>query len=158
MKRPLIVAGLVAVIAGTALAVVFGAGLVGGGSSGFPEGVYQYRLTDSDVTAVVPGLKPQFLKDAVGTFTWTVRDGKISLTQTDCACTFPHVSSTYAISGNHLTVTWPRLVGKRVFCSQGCTDRVRWHLSGNVLHVAALGNDKYDAVFWGAGKPWVKIG
>lgn len=157
--RPLIAAGLVAVIAVTAVAVVWGAGLLGGDDDGgFPEGVYQYRVTDRDVLDVVPGLRPEFLKDTVGTFTWTVRDGKISLVQTDCACSFPRVSSTYTVAGDRLTVTWPKVVGSREFCSQGCTDTVRWDFDGKVLHVVPLGKDKYDVVFWGARKSWVKVG
>ena len=152
-----------AVVAVAAVAVIVGAGIGGGGSSersdgGFPQGVYRYRLTAKEVLRVTPGLPARFLKEAIGTFTWTIKDGTISLAQTGCQCSFAHVSGKYTVAADRLTVRWPKLVANGVdFCSGDCTDTVRWSSDGAVLRFVPVSGDRFDAVFWGAGKPWVKI-
>jgi len=160
VKRPAIAAGLVAVVAVAALAVVWAAGGLGGSSekakSGFPEGVYRYRLTKPEVRKVAI-LPDKSLEDAVGTFTWTIRDGTISLVQTDCKCTLPRVSSTYTTVGHRLTVTWPPKVNGVAFCEVKCTDTLRWSFDGKLLRLVPLSKDVIKFVFWGAGKPWEKI-
>jgi hypothetical protein len=164
VNRAAVAAGLVAVIAVTAVVVVWVAGGLGGSSAkrgtgtGFPEGVYRYRLTKAEVRRVAI-LPDKSLEDAVGTFTWTIRKGTISLVQTDCKCTLPRVSSTYTLGGNHqLTVTWPhRAVNGVVLCEVNCTDTVKWSFDGKMLRFRPLGRDMLKFVFWGAGKPWVKI-
>jgi hypothetical protein len=160
VKRPAIAAGLVAVVAVTALVVVWAAGGVGGGSakaeSGFPEGVYRYRLTKAEVRKIAI-LPDKSLADAVGTFTWTIRDGTISLVQTDCKCLLPRVSTTYTTVDHRLTVKWPKVVNGVVFCEIDCTDTVRWSFDGKMLRFVPLSKDVFDFVFWGAGKPWEKV-
>jgi hypothetical protein len=160
VKRPAIAAGLVAVVAVTAFAVVWAAGGLGGDSakagSAFPEGVYRYRLTKDEVRKVAI-LPDKSLEDAVGTFTWTIRNGTISLVQTDCKCALPRVSSTYTAANHRLTVTWPKKVNGVLFCEIGCTDTVRWSFDGKMLRLAPLTKDVFDFVFWGAGKPWEKV-
>jgi hypothetical protein len=160
VKRSAIAAGLVAVVAVTAAAVVWIAGGVGGGGTkagtGFPEGVYRYRLTKAEVQRVAI-LPDKSLEDAVGTFTWTIRHGTISLVQTDCKCLLPRVSSRYTTVGHRLTVTWPRTVHGVLFCEIGCTDTVRWSFDGKMLHFVPVSKDVFDFVFWGLGKPWAKI-
>ncbi len=160
--------GLAAAVAVSALAVVWGAGILGGNEAGksgnaaessrFPEGVYRYRLGAPEVLRIVPGLERRFLDDAIGTFTWTIRDGTISLAQTGCTCSFPHVSGRYTVAADRLTVRWPKLVSKGVeFCTGDCTDTVHWSFDGKALRLNPLLGDRYDRVFWGAGKAWVKI-
>jgi len=160
VRRPAIAAGLVAVVAATALGVVWAAGAIGGSSasakSGFPEGVYRYRLTKEEVRKVAI-LPDKSLEDAVGTFTWTIRDGTISLVQTNCKCTLPRVSSKYTAIGHRLTVTWPRAVDGVVLCEVNCTDTLRWSFDGTMLRLVPLSKDMIKYVFWGAGKPWQKI-
>jgi hypothetical protein len=165
-----VVAGLVAVVALSALAVVWAAGVGGGddheksprataSAGAFPEGVYRYRLNAHDVLQIVPGLEQRFLKDAVGTFTWTIRDGTMSLSQTSCTCSFPRVTGSYTVDANRLIVHWPKLVSNGVaFCTGDCTDTVRWGFDGKSLRLEPISGDRYDIVFWGAGKAWLKIG
>jgi hypothetical protein len=153
-------AGLVAVVVVVAVGVIFGAGIGGSKRSDgqFPEGVYRYRLTAKEVLQIAPSLPAQFLSAAIGTFTWTIRDGTISLAQTGCECSFSHVSGKYTIAADRLTVRWPKLVEKGVdFCSGDCTDTVRWSYDGAVLRLVPVSGDPFDLVFWGAGKPWVEI-
>jgi len=161
MKRPVIAAGLVAVVAVTAAAVVWVAGGFGGSSAAkagttLPEGVYRYRLTKPEVRRIAI-LPDKSLDDAVGTFTWTIRDGTISLVQTNCRCAIPRVSARYTTNSDRLTVTWPKAVNGVPFCEIGCTDTVRWTFDGTMLRLVPLSNDVFDRVFWGLGKPWAKI-
>jgi hypothetical protein len=160
VKRPVMAVALVAVVAVTALAIVWAAGGFGGSpartGAEFPEGVYRYRLTKPEVRRIAI-LPDKSLDDAVGTFTWTIRDGTISLVQTNCKCAIPRVSSTYTTTGHRLTVTWPKTVNGVAFCEVGCTDIVRWSFDGTMLRFVPLSKDMFDVVFWGAGKPWAKI-
>jgi hypothetical protein len=168
MRRPALLAAIVAVVAATAVAVVVAAQLVGGDegptaiasshSGAFPEGVFRYRVRKDDVIGVVPDISPAYLADAVGTFTWTVRDGVITLVQTDCACSIPEVSGRYTVAGDRLTVSWPeRAANGREFCTGDCVETVRWSYDGAALHVTPLQADGYSVVFWGAGTPWRKV-
>jgi len=160
VKRVAIAVALVAVVAVTALLVVWvGGGFGGSGKkaqSGFPEGVYRYSLTKAEVRRIAP-LPDKLLDDAVGTFTWTIRDGRISLDQTDCKCVFPRLSSRYTAVDHRLTVTWPRKINGMVFCEGGCTYVVRWSFDGKMLRIVPIPADLTNFIFWGAGKPWQKI-
>lgn len=166
MRRWLAVAAIGAVVAGTALAVILVAHLVDSDSPSanaappsFPQGVYRYHLTKQDVLDVVPDIGPDYLADAIGTFTWTLRDGAITLVQTDCTCTIPGVKGRYTVTGDRLTVRWPPKATNGVeFCTGKCTETVRWRYDGKALHIEPLTPLGYDIVFWGAYKPWRQIG
>ena len=124
----------------------------------FPEGVYRYHLTKKEVLEQLPTIEPHLLEDAVGTFTWTIRDGKISLHQTDCRCSFTDVSAPYEATAQLFTVRWPtRAANGAAFCSDGCVETVAWRFDGQALHITTAADAGNDFVFWGAAKPWVKI-
>lgn len=125
----------------------------------FPEGVYRYRLTKAEVLEIVPRIEKGLLEDAVGTFTWTIRDGRISLHQTDCNCSFHRISAPYTATDSLVTVRWPARAPNGVeFCTSDCVETVAWRFDGKALHILPLADAAYDLVFWGAHKPWVKIG
>src|SRR5262245_15357011 len=137
-----VVAGLAGVVVATALVVVAVAGVLdGGGGSGFPEGVYRYRLTAQEVLRVAPAIPRKLLDDATGTFTWTIRDGTISLVQTDCKCTISRMKGRYSVDEDNLRVTWPKTVNGVAFCTGTCTDRVRWDFDGKMLRFAPVSKD-----------------
>ncbi len=128
-------------------------------ASSFPEGVFRYHLTKRDVLNLVPTIEPRLLEDAVGTFTWTIRDGTISLRQTDCKCSFTRVSAPYTNTARLFTVHWPKQAANGVeFCASDCVETVGWTFDGQALYFTPLATAGYDLVFWGANKPWVKIG
>ena len=163
----MIAAGCAAVVAAVVVAVVWASGGLsedepgtpGIATESFPEGVYRYRLTEQDVLRVLANIEPRYLKDATGTFTWTIRDGTISLYQTDCECSFQRVSAPYTTNGDLITVRWPKLAANGVeFCASDCVETVRWTFDGEALRFIPLSGIAYDLVFWGARKPWVKIG
>jgi hypothetical protein len=123
-----------------------------------PEGVYRYRMTKAEVLKLVPTIERRLLEDAVGTFTWTIKDGRLSLYQTDCNCSFHRISAPYTATEALLTVRWPRTAPNGVeFCESGCVETVAWRFDGEALYVTPLADAGYDLVFWGAHKPWVKI-
>jgi hypothetical protein len=165
MRRWVGLVAVAAVVAGTALAVIVVARLVdsdstsaGAATTSFPQGVYRYHLTKQDVLDVVPDIGPDYLADAVGTFTWTLRDGVITLAQTDCKCTIPGVRGSYTVAGDRLTVRWPLKATNGVeFCTGKCTETVRWRYDGKALHIEPISPQGYDIVFWGAYKPWRHI-
>jgi len=153
-----VVAGLGAVAVLTAAVVVWAGGVFDrGGGSGFPEGVYRYRLSAAEVLRIAPAIPHELLGDATGTFTWTIRDGTISLVQTNCKCTISRISGRYTTDEHDFTVTWPKKVNGVDFCSGPCTDHVRWRFDGKALRFEPVSKDLDVAVFWGAGKPWVKV-
>ncbi len=170
MKRFSSMAVIAAVVAVTAAGVIVGARVVGGGETapadasattadGFPQGVFRYRLSKEDVLRVAPQIEPRYLEDAIGTFTWTLRDGVISLVQTDCDCSFTRVDGRYAIEGDRLTVYWPRRASNGVeFCASDCVETVKWAFDGKALRIDPLSERTYDVVFWGVDKPWRQIG
>ena len=163
-------AGIAAVVAGTALVVIVAARVVdrgepappGGPTSGaapFPEGVFRYRLSRREVLRVVPDIAPRYLADAVGTFTWTLRNGVISFRQTGCVCSIPSAAGHYTIAGDRLTVRWPPLASNGAeFCSVDCVETVRWTFDGTALHIHPVSRKGLDVVFWGADQPWRQIG
>jgi hypothetical protein len=166
MKLPMLAAGFAALVAVVTVAVVWAAGGLsedepappGIATAQFPEGVYRYRLNEQDVLRVLANIEPRYLKDAVGTFTWTIRDGTISLYQTDCDCSFHRVSAPYETNGDLITVRWPKLAANGAeFCASDCVETVRWTFEGNALRFVPTSGRAYDLVFWGARKPWIKI-
>ena len=166
MKMPLVAAGVVAVVAAVVVATVWASGGLSEDEPGtpdiatatFPEGVFRYRLSEQDVLRVLPTIDPGYLRDAVGTFTWTIRDGTISLYQTDCQCTFHRVAAPYSTNGDLITVRWPKLAANGAeFCASDCVETVRWTFDGEALRFIPREGVGYDLVFWGARKPWVKI-
>jgi hypothetical protein len=162
MKLAVIAAGAAAAAAGVLVAVVWLAGGLGGASAPtpgvLPEGVFRYHLTEQEVLRYVPTIEQRLLKDAVGTFTWTIRDGTLSLHQTDCECTFTRVSAPYEATDKLVTVHWPARAENGVeFCASDCVEQVRWSFDGEALHMLPLATAGYDFVFWGARKPWIKI-
>jgi hypothetical protein len=166
MKRSLGVVAIVAVVAVTALVVIVVARVVGSDSPGeataaagtFPQGVYRYRLSKQDVMKVVSDISPAALADSIGTFTWTLRDGVITLVQTNCKCTIPGVKGHYEATAGRLTVRWPHYATNGVeFCASDCVETVRWTYDGAALHIEPLTPAPLDLVFWGANKPWQRI-
>ncbi len=169
MTRAAGVAGIGAVVAVVAFGVIGAARLLGSDEPGtsnaapqatgqFPEGVFRYRLSKQEVLRVIPDIQPRYLADAVGTFTWTLRGGVISLAQTGCACSIPNVVGRYTIDGDRLTVSWPPRAPNGVeFCSGDCVEEVRWTFDGAALHIDPLSTKGYDVAFWGADKPWRQI-
>ena len=170
MKLAAVAAGVVVVVAVAIVGVVWAAGGLSEdpraaratstpAAGAFPEGVFRYRLTKKEVLALVPTIEPRLLEDAVGTFTWTIRDGTISLEQTDCKCSFTRITAPYTATARHFTVHWPKKAANGVeFCSGDCVETVGWSFDGKALHFTPLVTAGYDVVFWGARKPWVKIG
>jgi hypothetical protein len=169
VKLPVIAVGVALVVA---IAVVGGVWALGGlgddepaatrttpsADESFPEGVFRYRLTKQEVLRLVPDMQPRLLKDAVGTFTWTIRDGTISLHQTDCDCTFDRISAPYTATPSLLTVTWPSKAENGAdFCTGDCVETLSWTFDGKALRLTPLEATEYDIVFWGARKPWAKI-
>ena len=89
--------------------------------------MYRYRLTKDDVLALDATLDPSLLEEAIGTFTWTLRDGTISLQQTDCQCSLGRVSGRYTATPSQLTVHWPaKAENGDEFCSGDCVETVDW--------------------------------
>jgi hypothetical protein len=124
----------------------------------FPEGVYRYRLTKSDVIALDPTLKPEQVTDAVGTYTWTIRGGKIALHQTDCKCELTRITGDYRVDRKIVLVHWPaKWPNGTTFCQGDCIDTLGWSFDGKALHLTPVQPDRYAIIFWGARKPWVKI-
>ncbi len=169
MKRFSSTAAIAAIVVVTAAAVIAAAWVVGRGgeasgdpsattASGLPEGVFRYRLTKQDVLRVMPDIGLRLLTDATGTFTWTLRDGRIFLVQSDCDCSFTRVTGRYTSDGDRLTVHWPRRASNGVeFCSADCVETVAWAFDGEALRIDPLTDRAYDVVFWGAEKPWRRI-
>jgi hypothetical protein len=125
----------------------------------FPEGVYRYRLTKSDVVALDPTLQPDAVADVVGTYTWTIRDGKISFHQTDCQCALSRLSGQYRINDKVLLVHWPeKAPDGTTFCGENCIDTLGWSFDGEALHLTPVVPSRDVILFWGIRKPWVKIG
>jgi len=156
-------AALVAVVGTVAVGVVVGVAFLPQdspkASTTFPEGIYRYQLNAREVLQIIPVLPPDFVRDATGTFTWAFRKGSISLAQTGCKCDFSRVTGAYVVSAHSIVVHWPKLVSGGVqFCWGSCIDRLRWSFDGSALHLSPMSKSAEDIVFWGAGKPWVKIG
>jgi hypothetical protein len=171
MRLAVIAGGVVAAVALAVVGIAWSTGVFDAGEAEpaqaatsspptgtFPEGVYRYRLTKPEVRALVPTIEPALLEDAVGTFTWTIRNGTISLHQTDCSCSFTRISAPYRATARLFTVYWPKRADNGVeFCANDCVETVAWKFDGRALHFMPLATAGYDLVFWGAHKPWVKI-
>jgi hypothetical protein len=124
-----------------------------------PEGVYRYQLTKRDVLALDSTLTPKQLGDATGTFTWTIRDGRISLHQTDCQCSLTRVSGAYTAKAKVILVHWPeKAPNGTTFCQGECIDTLGWSFDGEALSLTPVVPDRQAIIFWGARKPWLKVG
>ncbi len=124
-----------------------------------PEGVYRYRLTKQDVRAVNAALTPDQVAEAVGTYTWTIRDGKISFRQTDCQCSLDRLVGRYNADENVLVVQWPeKAPNGEAFCGENCIDTLGWSFDGAALQLTPVEPSREAILFWGGRKPWVKIG
>jgi hypothetical protein len=124
----------------------------------FPQGVYRYRLTKSDVIALDSTLKPEQVTDAVGTYTWTIHNGKISFHQTDCQCSLARLSGQYQINGKVLLAHWPQKAPDGTpFCGENCIDTLGWSFDGKALRLTPVVPSRELILFWGVRKPWVKI-
>lgn len=167
MRLALAATVVVAVVAAATVGVVWATGGLDGGEpaeaaaatgTSIPEGTYRYRMTKAEVRKLVPSIEPALLEDAVGTFTWTIRDGRLSLHQTDCNCSFHRISAPFTATDALLTVRWPeKAPNGGEFCSGGCTETVAWRYDDGALFITPLADAGYDLVFWGAHKPWRKI-
>lgn len=166
MRLALAAAAVVLAVAAATVGVVWATGGLDDGDSpevaaagtSIPEGVYRYRMTRAEVLKLVPTIEPALLEDAVGTFTWTIRDGRLSLHQTGCKCSFHRISAPFTATDALLTVRWPEKAPNGVeFCSGGCVETVAWRFDGGELFMTPLADAGYDLAFWGAHKPWVKI-
>lgn len=170
MKLPVIV-GIGIAVALAVVGVAWSLGALGGDEKvaeapagataleAIPEGVYRYRLTKDDVLALVATLDPGLLEEAIGTFTWTLRDGTISLEQTDCQCSLGRVAGRYTATPSQLTVQWPaKAENGEEFCSGNCVETVDWRFDGKALHITPTSPERLELVFWGGRRPWVKIG
>lgn len=128
-------------------------------SDAFPQGVYRYRLTKADIIALDPTLPAVAVSDAVGTYTWTVRNGRIAFRQTDCDCSLTHNAGQYRLDGKAVLVRWPTTwPDGTAFCGENCIDKLGWSFDGKALHVTPATPDRYALIFYGARKPWVKVG
>ncbi|MFN8222386.1 MAG: hypothetical protein U0R50_03955 [Gaiellales bacterium] len=169
IKLPL-VATIVALATATAVvAFAWALGAIGGGSgkpspAAFPEGVFRYTLTRAEVLALDAALGADEVANSVGTFTWTLKSGTISLEQTGCDCTVTGVVGTYVAdpASRRLRVVWsPTTRDGDPFCLAGdgsCEETVGWSYDGKALRITPLdGADRDDLVFWGGRKPWVRV-
>ena len=175
MKLPVVMVGVGLAAAAAVVGVAWSAGALSGDEEGgvppitattasptsevLPEGVYRYHLTKQDVLALDSTLKPKQLADATGTFTWTIRNGKISLHQTDCQCALTRVSGAYTTKAKVILVHWPeKAPNGTTFCQGDCVDTLGWTFDGEALHLTPVVPDRYAIIFWGARKPWLKVG
>jgi hypothetical protein len=173
MKLPLVAIGVAVATAVAIVGTAWAFGLLDGEGStasttvarpaGFPEGVFRYTMTRDDVLALDAALAPGDVANSVGTFTWTIRNGRISLDQTDCNCTVTGVVGRYTadVPAKQLTVHWNATTrdGQPFCVGTTCVDTVGWSYDGKALHITPLdGLDRDDLIFWGDRKPWVKIG
>ena len=120
-------------------------------------------MTRKDVLALDATLAPGDVANSIGTFTWTIRNGTISLAQSDCKCTVTGVVGRYTadVAAKQLTVHWRATTRDgEPFCTAAtCIDTVGWTYDGNALRITPLvGSNRDDLIFWGDRKPWVKIG
>lgn len=172
MKLPLVAAGVAVAVAVAVVASAWAFGALSGDdtpvlpmktTAAFPEGVFRYSMARRDVLDLDATLPPAAVANSIGTFTWTLRDGAISLEQTACDCTVTGVVGSYTanVGSKRLTVRWrPTTRDGQPFCvGAECVETVGWSWDGRALHITPLeGADRRALIFWGDRKPWVRVG
>jgi TRAP-type C4-dicarboxylate transport system substrate-binding protein len=121
-------------------------------SQRFPHGVYRFSMNRADILRALPTASEQDMRNVLGVFTWTFKDGTVTMHQRADYPPDTHWKGRYTVDGNLFTVHWSQC--------EGCplVEKVRWTFDGRALHMHTASPRPGDILTWNVKKPWVKIG
>jgi hypothetical protein len=121
----------------------------------FPEGIFRYTVVKADILHLVPAATPNQIQGMKGTFTWTFRNGTVTMAQVGGGWGYAdtHWRGRYVVRPGRLVIRWSACPG----CPS--VETVLWRWDGKMLHLAAdaAHQDAGSTLVWNV-KPWVKIG
>jgi TRAP-type C4-dicarboxylate transport system substrate-binding protein len=125
----------------------------------FPEGVYRFRRTKSDILRVWPDADTTSIRLLSATETMTFHHGNFSaLLSGGGVPGCRHGDGHYTTSGHLLTVTWTDFHGCKYFRTPSDSVTLRWTYDGKALHFRTVGAQRpADHATWEA-TPFVRIG